>query len=306
MNITVLGAGATGGYFGGRLAECGLNVTFLVRERRAAQLKEKGLVIKSVVGDLNIKEPQIAISPEDIPACDLVIVGLKNYHLSGALPQLKVLVEKGAKILPLLNGVEHFQILREEFGAENVLGGVCKIISTLDSEGNIIHTGKLAQIIFGELDPPNKAFCQQMEQAMSKANMKVKDTENILKEIWSKYAFISVFSGVTSAGDLTIDQVNAQEATRNLYRRSLEEMKSLADAYGVSLEDFVSLNMEGLPKYPKGSTSSMHQDKRKGLPLEVESLQGGAIRLASKKGMELPTIETLYGLIKPYELGNKG
>ncbi|HHY28473.1 MAG TPA: ketopantoate reductase family protein, partial [Desulfitobacterium dehalogenans] len=107
--------------------------------------------------------------------------------------------------------------------------------------------------------------------------------------------------------DLTTDQICAHEATIKVYRSSLEEMKSLADAYGVALaEDFVKQNVEGLPKYPKGSTSSMHQDMRKGLLLEVESLQGAAIRLAAKQDMKLPTIETLYGLIKPYEMGSEG
>ena len=307
MKITVVGAGATGGYFGARLAESGLDVTFLVREKRAAQLREKGLVVKSVVGDLTIEEPKIAIKAEDIPACDLVILGVKNYQLAATLPQLKVLVERGAKVLPFLNGVEHFEILAKELGKENVLGGVCKIISTLDSEGTVHHTSKIHHIIFGELEPSGKEFCLELEQAISKANIRVKYTEDILNEIWSKYAFIVVFSGVTSAGDLTTDQIDAYEATRNVYRRSLEEMQSLAKAYGVNLgENFVSSNVEGLPKYPKGSTSSMHQDMRKGLPLEVESLQGAAIRLSSRKGLELPTIEVLYGLIKPYEMRNVG
>jgi 2-dehydropantoate 2-reductase len=305
MNITVVGAGATGGYFGGRLAESGLNVTFLVREKRAAQLRANGLVIKSPVGDFTLKEPQIAIHSEDIPACDLVILGLKNYQLSASLPQLKALVERGAKILPFLNGVEHFEILAKEFGEESVLGGVCKIISTLDSEGTIHHTGKLHQILFGELSPSNKEFCLQLEQAFSKANMRAKYSNTIWNEIWSKYAFINVFSGVTTAGDLTTDQIDANEAAKNVYRRSLEDMERLAATYEVTLsEDFVSQNVEALAKYPKGSTSSMHQDRRKGLLLEVESLQGAAIRLASRKDMELPTIETLYGLIKPYEQGS--
>ncbi|MEL1136356.1 ketopantoate reductase family protein [Desulfitobacterium sp. THU1] len=305
MNITVLGAGATGGYFGARLAESGANVTFLVRENRAAQLKAKGLVVKSAIGDINIAEPQIAVNSEDIPACDLIIVGLKNYHLAASLPQLKVLVERGAKILPFLNGVEHFEILQKEFGRENVLGGVCKIIVTLDAEGTVIHTGKLAQIIFGELEPSSKEFCQRLEQVLAKANFKTIYSEKAWDEAWAKYAFISVFSGVTTAGDLTTDLIDAHEASRNVYRHALEEMKSIATATGAVLsEDFVDQNLAGLSKYQKGSTSSMHQDKRKGLPLEVESLQGGAIRLARRHNLQVPTIETLYGLIKPYELGN--
>lgn len=306
MNITVVGAGATGGYFGGRLAEAGVNVTFLVREKRAAQLKAKGLVIKSVIGDVTLTNPQIATRSEEIPACDLIILGLKNYHLAASLPQLKVLVDRGAKILPFLNGVEHFEILQKEFGKENVLGGVCKIISTLDSEGNIIHTGKLAQIIFGELDPSSEGFCQQLEQVMAKANFKTIYSKTAWNEAWAKYAFISVFSGVTTAGDLTTDQIDAHEASKNVYRHALEEMNSLAAVAGAGLaEDFVEQNMATLGKYQKGSTSSMHQDKRKGLTLEVENLQGYAIRLARSHNLQVPTLETLYGLIKPYEQGSK-
>lgn len=305
MNITVIGAGATGGYFGARLAESGLNVTFLVRQNRAVQLETKGLVVKSIMGDITIKEPRIAVNSNEIPECDLVLLGLKNYQLAASLPQLKVLVNRGAKILPLLNGVEHFEILTKEFGEENVLGGICKIISTLDSEGTILHTSKIHNIVFGELEPSSKEFCIKLEQAMSKANLKATYSKNIWDEIWNKYAFITVFSGVTSAGNLTTDQIYYNDATRKVYSRSLDEMKNLASVLGAVLpDDFVVQNVESLGKYQKGSTSSMHQDLRKGLPLEVESLQGAAIRLASRKNIEIPTIETLYSLIKPYEHGS--
>lgn len=305
MNITVVGAGATGGYFGARLAESGLNVTFLVRQNRANQLKTNGLVVKSIMGDITIKEPQIALDPNEILHCDLVLLGLKNYQLTASLPQLKVLVNRGAKILPILNGVEHFEILTKEFGEENVLAGNCKIISNLDKEGTIHHTSKLHKIIFGEAIPSQKDFCTKLQQAMSKANLEAIYSKNIWVEIWIKYAFITVFSGVTTAGNLTTDLIYNNDATRNIFRRSLEEMKSLASAYGVILPDeFVSSNVKSLAKYQKGTTTSMHQDLKKGLPLEVESLQGAAIRFASRKNLELPTIETLYSLIKPFEQGS--
>lgn len=302
LNITVIGAGATGGYFGARLAESGLNVTFLVRQNRANQLKANGLGVKSVFGDLIIKEPQIALDPKDIPHCDLVLLCLKNYQLAACLPQLKELVSKGAKILPLLNGIEHFEILTKEFGEENVIAGNCKINSTLDSDGTILHTNKLHKLIFGEITPSQTDFCLQLQQAMSKANLDIIYSQNIWVEIWIKYAFITVFSGVTTAGNLTTDLIYQNEATREMFRRALDEMNHLAEVYEVHLPDnYVSSNIESLAKYPKGTTTSMHQDLKKGLPLEVESLQGAAIRLAARKNLELPIIETLYSLIKPYE-----
>lgn len=304
MNITIIGAGATGGYFGARLAESGLNVTFLVRPNREKQLKENGLVVKSVFGDLIIREPNIVLDCQEIPHCDLVLLCLKNYQLPASFPQLKDLVNKGAKILPLLNGIEHFEILAKEFGEENIIAGNCKINSTLDSAGNILHTNKLHKLVFGEITSSQAEFCIRLQQALSKTNLDILYSPEIWVEIWIKYAFITVFSGVTTAGNLTTDRIYQEEATRQLFYRALNEMKELARAYGVNLpENFVASNVESLGKYPKGTTTSMHQDLKKGLPLEVESLQGAAVRLAGRKELKLPIIETLYCLIKPYELG---
>ncbi|WP_371377147.1 ketopantoate reductase family protein [Sporomusa aerivorans] len=304
MYITVIGAGATGGYFGARLAASGLPVTFLVRPNRATQMKADGLVVKSVLGDLVIRDPQIALDTKDIPHCDLVVLCLKNYQLEACFPQLKDLVRKGARILPILNGVEHFESLAKEFGKESVIAGNCKINATLDSHGTILHTNKLHKLIFGEIIPTQIDFCLTLQQILSKANLEIVYSQTIWEEIWSKYAFITVFSGVTTAGNLTTDLIYQNEATRQMFRRALDEMTRLAGVCGVNLPDnFVSSQVESLAKYPKGTTTSMHQDLKKGLPLEVESLQGAAIRLATKKNLELPIIETLYGLIKPYELG---
>lgn len=305
MNITVIGAGATGGYFGGRLAESGLNVTFLVRENRGVQLKTKGLVITSPFGNITITEPRISLDSRNIANCDLVLLGVKNYQLAGTIPQLKDLVNRGAKILPLLNGVEHFEILIQEFGRENVLGGICKVIATLDNEGTICQTSKIHDLIFGELEPSNEEFCSRVNQIMSKANLNITYSKDIWVDIWSKYAHITSLSGVTTAAQLSNDQVFSIESTREIYMRSLGEMQNLARAFGVALpDDFIQQSVKAIGKHPKGSTSSMNQDKRKGLPLEVESLQGVAIRFAKRYGLDLPTISTFYGLIKPYENGS--
>lgn len=232
------------------------------------------------------------------------IAVFKNYQLSAAFPQLKKLVSKGAKILPLINGIEHFEILAKEFGEESVIAGNCKINSTLDLEGNILHTNKLHKLVFGEITSSQAEFCIRLQQALGKANLDLLYSPNIWMEIWIKYAFITVFSGVTTAGNLTTDRIYQEAVTREMFYRALHEIKDLAGAYGVHLpENFVTSNMESLGKYPKGTTTSMHQDLKKGLPLEVESLQGSAVRLAGRKELKLPIIETLYCLIKPYELG---
>ncbi len=302
MNIVVLGAGAVGGYFGGRLAEAGANVSFLVRERRAEQLRHNGLVVKSTYGDFEIRKPQVILSAREAGQCDLVILGVKNYHLHAALPQLKSLVQAGAKILPIINGIEHLELLKAEVGAENVLGGMCQIISTLDAEGVIHHTNKLHSLTFGPLFPVQTESCQQVKDVMDGANMDVVLSEHILVDIWTKYSFITAYSGVTTASRLPIDEILAVAATKQVYFRALDEMCTLAHKHGIHLPDnLIERNFKNISGYEKGSTSSMHQDLRKGLPLEVESLQGAALRLAEKYQLELLTIGTLYGLIKPYE-----
>ncbi|HWJ02732.1 MAG TPA: ketopantoate reductase family protein [Verrucomicrobiae bacterium] len=306
MKITVLGAGAVGGYFGGRLAEAGLDVTFLVRERRAEQLNKTGLVIKSSQGDLVLSNPKIVTTVEDIPACDLVLFTVKNYHLADSLGTLKALVAKGAKVLPLLNGVEHFDLLAQALGAENVLGGICHIIATLDSEGGVVHAGPLHNISFGPLQPEQQEFCRSFQAAASTAKLKIALSSNVREDIWNKYAFITAFSGITTASRLSIDKVIATEPTREVYRQVLNEMVALAAAKGVKLpESFANDTVERMHKMAPGSTSSMHQDFRKGLWLEVESLQGAAVRLGKEAGLEMPAVFTLYGLLKPYEHGSE-
>jgi 2-dehydropantoate 2-reductase len=307
MNITIIGAGALGGYFGGRMLEAGLDVTFLVRERRAEQLKLTGLMIRSSHGDSNIDRVKLAVRAGDIEACNLVIVAVKNYHLKQVMEPIRSLVNKGAKVLPLLNGVEHFEILQQAFGADHVLGGVCQIIATLDNDGRIIQNGSLHNLMIGALHPDQVQLCRQLGDLFADANMECLVKENITFEIWMKYAFIVAFSGVTTASRLGIQDVLSIEPTHEVFHQTLIEMQKLANANGVKLPgNFPEIILQRMQKLPLGSTSSMHQDFTKGLPLEVESLHGGAIRLATRLGIEIPTVRALYGLIKPYDRGLRG
>lgn len=301
MKVTVVGAGAVGGYFGGRLQDAGFDVTFLVRKKRAEQLRKSGLSMRSPFGDLTI-EPQLALDPQEIAECDLVILALKNYHLASAIDSIRTLVEKGAKILPLMNGVEYYQTLEEEFGKSAVLGGLCQIIVTLDEQGDIVHSNQMHDVTFGPFLEEQTEFCSEFYEKAKKANLRIFLRDNIEVDVWNKFAFITSFSGVTTASRLSIDQVFAVDAAKEVFETCLYEMKLLASSQQVQLpEVFVETVMENMRKMPAGATSSMHQDFRKELPLEVESLQGAAVRLAKQADIELPTIKTLYGLIKPFE-----
>jgi 2-dehydropantoate 2-reductase len=302
LNIVIIGAGALGSYFGGRLQQAGQDVQYLVRKNRAKQLKENGISITSPHGNYQFDDLHITEDVSDIEKVDLVILAVKGQHLQGTLTDLKFLVEKGAKILPLLNGLEHISILQEELGDEAVLGGSAFIIATLDEKGHVIHSNENHDLIYGPLHPSQKKICDEFEQAAGSAIMKVSRTENILIRMWIKYMFITAFSGVTTASNLPIGTIRRFPETNGLLEKVLVEMKELANAYDVGITgENIAQALENMAVLPDESTSSMHQDRRKGLTLEVEHLQGGALRLADKAGLKLPVIGTLYALIKPFE-----
>ncbi|MFB6803611.1 ketopantoate reductase family protein [Peribacillus butanolivorans] len=302
MNIVIIGAGALGSYFGGRLQQAGQHVQYLVRKKRAQQLKENGLRITSPHGNYDFNELHIIEDVKKIEQVDLVILAVKGQHLQGTIPDLKLLVEKGAKILPLLNGIEHISILQDELSEAAVIGGSAFIIATLNEKGHVIHSNKNHDLIFGPLHPSQTKICDEFEQVVSSAIMGASRTENILIRMWIKYMFITAFSGVTTASNLPIGTIRRFLETNRLLEHVLIEMKQLANAYNVGItEQNVAQALENMAGLPDESTSSMHQDLRKGQTLEVEHLQGGALRLAEKVNLKLPVIETLYGLIKPFE-----
>lgn len=302
MNIVIIGAGALGSYFGGRLQQAGQDVQYLVRKNRAKQLKENGISITSPHGNYQFNDLHITENVSGIEKVDLVILAVKGQHLQGTLSDLKILVEKGAKVLPLLNGLEHISILQDELGDEAVLGGSAFIIATLDEKGHVIHSNENHDLIYGPLHPSQKKICDEFEQAAGSAIMKVSRTENILIRMWIKYMFITAFSGVTTASNLPIGTIRRYPETNGLLEKVLVEMKELANAYDVGITaENIAQALENMAGLPDESTSSMHQDRRKGLTLEVEHLQGGALRLADKAGLKLPVIGTLYALIKPFE-----
>ncbi|KGA97978.1 2-dehydropantoate 2-reductase [Alkalihalobacillus alcalophilus ATCC 27647 = CGMCC 1.3604] len=302
MKIVIIGAGALGAYFGSRLEEVGENVTYLVREKRAAQIRKYRLKVSSPTGNYQSLNPQIIESPTEVAHVDLVILAVKGQHLQGALEPLKMFVEKGAKVLPLLNGIEHIPILQNKLGEEVVLGGLSFIIATLSDEGHVIHSSEFHDLIFGPLHPSQIEFCQQLDVIMEAANFHNVLSDDISFKMWEKYMFISSFSGITTATNLPIGPIREQLETFSIAKNLLKELKQLANEYGVYLSDVhVEEAVEKFRLLNEETTSSMHQDRRKGLTLEVDHLHGGALRLAKEKELQLPYTETILAMIKPFE-----
>lgn len=305
MNILVQGAGALGAYFGGRMLEAGQHISFFVREKRAQQLEKEGLKIISPEGDFSTKELKIYTSVEEVKDIDLLILAIKGYHLKEALPQVeKIVKQNNAFVLPLLNGIEHMELLQNTVGKEKVLGGFAAIIATLNEQGHVIHTSKGSMMKFGPLHDSQLEICDQLEAIHTQVKTRIIREEEILKHMWIKYIFITAFAGITSATQLPAGFISKHEAVYRVVKNIVHEMCMLAEKEGIVLaEEEAERIAERVKNHHKEATSSMHQDLRKGLPIEVEHLQGGALRLAEKHDLKLPVVETIYGILKPYEFG---
>lgn len=305
MNILVQGAGALGAYFGGRLLEAGHNVSFFVREKRATQLATEGLKINSPEGLFETKDLKTYTSAEQVQDVDVIILAIKGYHLEQAIPQLQAIVEQtGAFVLPLLNGMEHLERLQQAVGVEKVLGGFASIIATLNEQGHVVHSSGSSAVKFGALHDKQLAICEQIAEINEQVKTNIIREQNILKHMWKKYIFITAFSGMTSAMQLPSGYMAENAASFAVGKKVVYEMAMLAKKEGITLTDEeVEVMANNLKGFKKEATSSMHQDMRKGLPIEVEHLHGGALRFAAKHHVEIPVIETLYGILKPYENG---
>ncbi|TFJ91388.1 ketopantoate reductase family protein [Lentibacillus salicampi] len=302
MHIVILGAGALGVYFGGRWIESGVDVTFLVREKRAAQIKEKGLKINSSHGDYEIQNPHVITDPSEIESADLVLFSVKGFHLAGAMEQLRALAAKGASILPVLNGIEHIKILQEQLGKEFVIGGLSYIFAELNDQGHVEQAGDMHELYFGPLEPSQEKICSGLADISQSAEFNGKKSPDITRELWKKYMFITALSGVTTAANLPIGPVREHPETFHIAEMILREMQTLAKEYGADITDAdVDSAIKNVHALDPEATSSMHKDRRKGLRLEVDHLQGGAVRLAEDVNVDVPYIRAVLGMIKPFE-----
>lgn len=207
MKILVIGAGGTGGYFGGRLLAAGRDVTFLVRARRAAQLAQTGLVIQSPLGNLHIANPPTVQATALKDVYDLILLSCKAYDLDDAIAAFAPAVGPQTMILPLLNGMGHLQSLADKFGADAVLGGQCLISSTMDADGRIIHLNNMHSLTFGELAAAGSARADLIAAEFSTALFDAVLSDHILQDMWEKWVFIATAAGITclmrgSIGDI--------------------------------------------------------------------------------------------------------
>lgn len=301
MRILVVGAGAVGGYFGGRLAEKGEDVTFLVRENRKKQLEKNGLVINSINGDVTL-QPKTISAGDEADAFDVILLSTKAYHLRGAIESIKPYVSEKTMIVPLLNGIIQVEKLIETFGEEKVLGGLCFIESTLNAEGDVVQTSPAHTLMFGERNGEISERIQRLAQAFegTKANFRLR--ENIMQEMWHKYMFITAMSGVTTLMRAPMGPIREEPTGAELIKRLFNEIAAVMNKMEAPIaENAIEVELGKFYKVGPAMKSSMQRDMEKGLSIEADHLQGYLISKAKEYMISVPVLETIYANLKIYE-----
>ena len=301
MKIAVMGAGAIGGYFGGRLAQAGFDVIFIARGAHLAAIRENGLKVLSPLGDFTIHPATVTDDPAEVGPVDVILFMVKNYDTLQAAEQIRPLVGSDTAIIPFQNGVEARAMLSNVLGARHVLGGVAFIPASIQEPGVIKHNAELAKLVFGEFDKQITPRAVAFLDALEKAGVAGEIPADISMVLWSKLMFLTSISAINCITRQPIGLVQSDEETIALYMDALREVAAVAAAHGVSLgEEAIANNMALAQSFPPNNKTSMFQDLEAGRRLEIDYLSGAVVRLGREKGIETPIHRTAWVAIKPW------
>ncbi|HEX4411172.1 MAG TPA: 2-dehydropantoate 2-reductase [Xanthobacteraceae bacterium] len=301
MRILVVGAGAIGGYFGGRLLAAERDVTFLVRARRAEQLKKTGLIIKSPKGDLALPNPPTVMADNLKEPYDLILLSCKAYDLAAAMDSFAPAVGPNTAILPILNGIGHIETLSARFGKGAVLGGQCVISATLDAEGRIVHLAPMDFLSFGEQDGTKSPRIEAIAAVMAGANFEPHLSTKILQEMWEKWTFIATGAGITCLMRASFGDIIAAGAV-DLTLRMFDECCAIAAANSFPPSEAANARSKGMFT-AAGSriTASMLRDIERRAPIEADHVVGDLIRRGKGGPQDFPLLRIAYAHLKAYE-----
>ncbi len=301
MRILVVGAGAIGGYFGGRLLEAGRDVTFLLRPRRAAQLAKTGLIISSRFGNVSLPSPPTVTADALREPFDLILLSCKSYDLESAADAFAPTVGTNTAILPLLNGMRHMDYLTERFGGGCVLGGQCQISTTLDAEGRVIHLNDLHFLSFGEPNGTASQRAQAIAGTLAGARFESKLSNAILQEMWEKWVLIAAVAGITCLMRATVGDIVAANEV-DLSTALLDECTAIAAAHGFAPSAAFLARARTMIATP-GSTfaASMLRDIEKGAPIEADHIIGDLLHRGAGTSRNCPLLRIAYAHLKAYE-----
>jgi 2-dehydropantoate 2-reductase len=301
MKIAVMGAGAIGGYFGGRLADAGYDVSFIARGAHLAAINANGLKVLSPLGDFTINPATVTDNPADIGPVDVVLFMVKNYDTGPAAEQIKPLIGPDTAVIPFQNGVDARSLLGDVIGFDHVMGGVAFIPASIPEPGVIQHNAELAKLVFGEFDKQVSPRAVAFLDALEKSGVAGEIAADINVVLWSKLMFLTSMSAINCITRQPAGLVQQDEDTMALYMDAMREVATVARAHGVILgEEAIASNMALAQSFPPKNKTSMFQDLEAGRRLEINFLSGAVVRLGQEKGIDTPIHRTAWIAIKPW------
>ena len=306
MKIGIMGTGGLGGYIGGRLAYSGQDVTFISRGKQLEALRQSGLKVESHFGDFNLPTVQATDDCSEVGPVDLILFCVKSYDTLAAAEQMKPMVGPQTVVLPVLNGIEHLEILGTLFGAMHVVGGTAVISAHIAAPGHVKQLGPPHRITFGEQDGAISQRCLEIQQLISATGIECELVPNIIEQMWGKLAMISGLFAVFSLARANAGLVNKTPELFDMIVQTMKETMAVAEANGVSLNHSYSV-LETLkaefPKMPQSYEPSMAFALRHGQRLELEAVNGAICRLGDARGVATPLNGMAYACLKPYVNG---
>jgi 2-dehydropantoate 2-reductase len=303
MRIAVIGAGGVGGYFGGKLADGGADVIFIVRGVTLDAMRANGLRVDSIKGDFVIEHPNVSDDPASVGHVDAIFVTVKAWQISEAAHQIKPMLGPETIVIPLENGIDAPEQLAAIISHKHVLGGLCGIVSFIAAPGHIRHIAADPFVMFGELDNRSTPRVEALRDECLRAGVQADIPTDIHHALWSKFVFIAPMSGIGAATRVPIGVWRAMPEARELATRAIREIVDVARARGVDLGGAVAIErtLARFDALPPESTSSLQRDIIDGKPSELDAQLGAVVRMGLQTNVPTAVCETLLALLLPQE-----
>ena len=306
MRIAIVGAGAVGGYFGGRLAAAGSDVTFIARGPHLDAMRARGLRLESPKGDLHVHRVNATDDPGTVGPVDTVLFAVKLYDVESAVALLRPLVGSDTIVVPIQNGVDAAAMVTRAVGRPHVGGGVAYVAAVVSEPGVVRHTA-MDQLIFGELDGVRSPRLERLLSACEAAGFQATLSDHIEVDLWSKFVRLAVFSGMTAVTRLPIGPLRDDPDLWAMFRAAILEGMAVARAKGIALPASVFDETGAMAQsLPGPAKSSMLEDLERGRRLELPWLSGALVRIGREVDVDTPIHRFITTVLKPYVDGRQG
>jgi len=301
MKIIVIGAGGVGGYFGGKIAKAGYDVTFIARGKHLEAITTNGLQVKSIDGDFTVF-PKVTDDISSVKNPDLIILGVKSWQVIDIAKQVKPILNSNTMVLPLQNGADNADKLLSVLPTKNVIAGFSRIVSKIEAPGVINHFAFVPQINFGEYDNSKTERIQKVKTVFDKAGFKNSISEDILLDIWRKFLFIVTISGIGALTRVVFGVMREDVSIRKMILDTANEIKQIANAKGIGLtEKDIEITMQAIDNNDYNTTASMQRDMMEGRPSELENFNGYIVHQGERLDIKTPVNSFIYNALLPQE-----